>query len=105
MIGLLREYVGVCGGNLSVGRPRKRWIDTVKDCLRKRGLDVSRQGEWCWIEVNGGNAWGVTRGILWVEVRAYNLKDIKGKICFFSSLLLYLISWHDACSARSGGRS
>ena len=23
-----------------VGRARKRWLDTVKECLRKRGLDV-----------------------------------------------------------------
>ena len=28
-----RICVGECAG-------RKRWIDTVKDCLRKRGLDV-----------------------------------------------------------------
>ena len=34
--GLLR----VCAGSSSVGRPRKRWVDTVKDCLRKKGLDV-----------------------------------------------------------------
>ena len=27
-----------CAGSRSVGRPR--WIDTVKDCLKKRGLDV-----------------------------------------------------------------
>ena len=32
-----RVYVVECAG-----RPRKRWIDAVKDCLRKRGLDVSR---------------------------------------------------------------
>ena len=31
-----RVYVGVC----SVGRPWKRWIDTVKDYLKKRGLDI-----------------------------------------------------------------
>ena len=36
----MRVYVGVCAGSRSVGRPRKRWIDTVKECLRKRGLDV-----------------------------------------------------------------
>ena len=29
-----RVYVGVCAGSPSVGRPRKRWIDTVKECLR-----------------------------------------------------------------------
>ena len=35
-----RVYVGVCVGSRSVGRPWKRWIDTMKECLRKRGLDV-----------------------------------------------------------------
>ena len=31
-----RVYVGECAGSRSVGRVRKRWIDTVKDCLRKK---------------------------------------------------------------------
>ena len=47
-IGLLRVYVGECAGSHSVGRLRRRWIDTLKDCLRKRGLDVrqaKRMGE------------------------------------------------------------
>ena len=35
-----RVYVGDCAGSCSVGRPRKRWIGTMKDCLKKRGLDV-----------------------------------------------------------------
>ena len=35
-----RVYVGECAGSHSVGRAWKRWIDTVKECLRKRGLDV-----------------------------------------------------------------
>ena len=35
-----RVFVGECAGSQSVDRPRKRWIDTVKECLRKRGLDV-----------------------------------------------------------------
>ena len=35
-----KVYVGECAGSRSVGRPRKSWIDTVKDCLKKRGLDV-----------------------------------------------------------------
>ena len=35
-----RVYVGECAGSRSVGRPRKRWIDAVKDGLKKRGLDV-----------------------------------------------------------------
>ena len=38
-----RIYVGECASSRSVGRSRKRWIDTVNDRLRKRGLDV-RQG-------------------------------------------------------------
>ena len=32
----MRVYVGVCAGNRSVSRPRKRWIDTVKDFKEKR---------------------------------------------------------------------
>ena len=35
-----RIYVGDCASSRSMGRPRKRWIDTVKECLKKRGLDV-----------------------------------------------------------------
>ena len=39
-----RVYIGECAGSRSVGRPRKRWTDTVKDCLKKRGLDVRQIG-------------------------------------------------------------
>ena len=28
-----------CVGNLLVGRPQKKWIDTLKECLRKGGLN------------------------------------------------------------------
>ena len=35
-----RVYVEDCASSRSVGRPRKRWIDTLKDCLKKRGLGV-----------------------------------------------------------------
>ena len=35
-----RFYVGECASIRSVSRPRKRWNDTLKDCLKKRGLDV-----------------------------------------------------------------
>ena len=55
-----RVYVGECGGSRSVSRPRKRWTDTVKQCLRKRGLDVRQarrmvqdRSEW----------WGFVRGV------------------------------------------
>ena len=36
----MRVYLGKCAGSRSVGRPLKRWIDTMKNCLKKRGLDV-----------------------------------------------------------------
>ena len=49
-----RVYVGDCVGNHSVGRLWKRWINTMKGCLRKRGLDVTQarrmvqdRCEWC----------------------------------------------------------
>ena len=39
-----RVYIGECAGSHSVGRPRNRWIDTVKDCLRKRfGCKASKE--------------------------------------------------------------
>ena len=37
-----RVYVGKCAGSRSVGRPRRRWADIVKECLKKRGLDVRK---------------------------------------------------------------
>ena len=70
MIGLLREYVGVCAGNRSLGRPRKRWIDMVKDRLRKKiGLDVRQarrlaQDRNEWQGFVNGSAWSVARGII-----------------------------------------
>ena len=35
-----RAYVDECAGSHSVGKPWKKWIDAVKDCLKKRGLEV-----------------------------------------------------------------
>ena len=35
-----RVYVGECAGSCLVGSLRKKWIDTVKEYLRKRGLNV-----------------------------------------------------------------
>ena len=29
-----------CAGSHSVDRQWKRWIDAVKECLKKRGLDI-----------------------------------------------------------------
>ena len=31
-----RVYVGECAGSHSMGRPQKGWIDTVKECLKKK---------------------------------------------------------------------
>ena len=56
-----RVYVGEWAGSHSVGRPQKRWIDIVKECLRKRGLDVRQARRMvgvCW-----GNAWVVAWGV------------------------------------------
>ena len=63
-----RVYVGECAGSRSVGMSRKRWIDTVKECLKKRGLDVRQtrkmmQDRSEWQGFVSGNACGVTRGI------------------------------------------
>ena len=48
-----RVYVEECAGSRSVGRPRKRWTDTVKDFLKKRGLNV-RQAR---IMVHDSSVW------------------------------------------------
>ena len=51
-----------------MGRPRKRWIDTVEDCLKKRGLDdrqarIMVHDRSVWRGFMRGNAWGVDRGM------------------------------------------
>ena len=48
-----RIYVGECAGICSVAMMWKRWIDTVKDCLRKRGLYVRQARRM----VQDGNEW------------------------------------------------
>ena len=35
-----RVYVGECAGSHSMGRPQKKCIETMKDCLKNKGLDV-----------------------------------------------------------------
>ena len=37
-----RVYVGERAGSRSVDRLRKRWIDTVKECSKKRGLAIKQ---------------------------------------------------------------
>ena len=35
-----RVYEDEFAGSRLMGRPRKRWIHTVKNCFKKRGLEV-----------------------------------------------------------------
>ena len=54
-----RVYIGECAGSRSVDQLRKRWTDIMKECLRKRGLDVRQAGRM----VQGRNEWwGFVRG-------------------------------------------
>ena len=57
-----KVYVGECASSRSVGMPQNIWINTVRCCLRKRGLDVKEakimvqdKCEWRWFV--RGNAW------------------------------------------------
>ena len=63
-----RVYVGECADSHSVGRPWKRLLDTVKECLKKKGLDVRQarrmvQGRSEWWQFVRGDAWGVAWGM------------------------------------------
>ena len=102
-----RVYVGECAGSRSVGRPRKRWIDTVKECLKKRGLDIrqaKRRAGVCKGECLGRSpgdepqtlaryhscgllqlceAFVGWKSVLWPSLQ---LKGYKGEIFCFSSL-------------------
>ena len=57
-----RVYVGECASSRSVGRSRKTWIDTVKDCLKKRGLD-NIQERIMMHDRSVSVTWVVTRGM------------------------------------------
>ena len=63
-----RVYIGECAGSCSVGRPRKRWIDTMKDCLKKRVLHVRRARRMVhdrnvWQGFVRWNTWGIAQGM------------------------------------------
>ena len=58
-----KVYVGECAGCRSVGRLRKRWIHTAKECLRKIGLEFRQarrmvQDRCKWRRFVRGNPWG-----------------------------------------------
>ena len=64
-------YVGECAGSCSVDRLQKRWIDTMKDCLRKRGLGVRHARR---IVQDRSEWWGFVRGNEWGAAWAMNSK-------------------------------
>ena len=50
-------YEGECAGSRSDCKPQKRWIDTVKDCLKKRDLNVRQARRLV-------HDWGLWRGFV-----------------------------------------
>ena len=58
-----RLYVGECAGSCLMGRPRERWTDAVKDCLRKRGLENVRQRRR--MVQDRSELWGFVRWSTW----------------------------------------
>ena len=125
-----RIYVGERAGSHSVSRPRKRWIDTVQESLRRRSLDVRQarrmvndksvwqgfcEGE-CTNRTHGDKPLTLTRCHSFMKpwkggnpsVAKPTIKRKKESFYFFiylnfTNLLLALISWHDAFRPRGGG--
>ena len=63
-----RVFVGDYAGSRSVGKERKRWINTVRECLKKRWLDFRQarrmvQDRSEWRGFLRGNSWGVAWGM------------------------------------------
>ena len=59
-------YVGKYSGSQLMGRARRKWIDTLKNCLKKKGLDVRQAKRMVhdknvWGRFARGNALGVGR--------------------------------------------
>ena len=50
---VIRVYMGTCAYSCFSGRPRKRWNDTEKDCLKKRSLDIRQARKM----MHGRNIW------------------------------------------------
>ena len=71
-----RICVGECSGGHSVGRPRKRWNDTVEFRL------------WPSLQLKGH------KGEIFFPFLSFSSTD----------LLLSLISWHDVCRPRDCGK-
>ena len=61
-------YMGECVASRLVGQPRKRWIDSLKGCLKKIGMNVGQARRMGydkneWREFVRGNAWGIAWGM------------------------------------------
>ena len=125
-----RIYVGECADSRSVGRPWKRLIDTVKDCLRKRVVDVRQarrmvQDRCEWRGFVKGSVWDEPLTLMkchicglpqlyealegWKSIcgRAHNLKGIKGNyLVFFSFFKLcfsFIVAHFMAWCVSTGG--
>ena len=48
---------------LLMGKPQKRWIDNVKDCLKVKQARRMVHDRSVWRRFVRGNAWGVARGM------------------------------------------
>ena len=63
-----RVYVGECTGSNSMGILWKRWIDTMKDCLKKIDSDIRQERRMVhnrcgWGRFVRGNVWYVAQGM------------------------------------------
>src|SRR5678816_4581044 len=36
-----RMYSGECAGNRPAGRPKEKWIESVKECLKKKNVSLA----------------------------------------------------------------
>ena len=78
-----RVYLGECAGSRSVGRARKRWIGTVKEYLRKGGLDARPSRRM----VHDRSVWqGFVRENTTVVSCPGDMKPLNGGSCSSSSL-------------------
>src|SRR5678815_2110545 len=53
-----RMYSGECVGNRPVGRPKKKWIESVNECLKERNESLADAR----IKVHNRSEW---RGFVW----------------------------------------
>ena len=59
---LIKGYMWECMGSRLVGRPGNRWMDSVNDCLKKRGLNDGQARRMVYDDRNERGSRGVVRG-------------------------------------------